>query len=111
MVSTYQIVVHEYNDSATGHVNIEFRIDGVTQGWYGANFNGIDFTEPGLSGGIFDQALAESNVTFDITGDGIAEKTGWLSKEDGFLALFYSDLNVSITGIVAQPPQDLVLAA
>lgn len=55
MVSTYQIVVHEYNDSTTGHVNIEFRINGVTQGWYGANFDGIAFTEPGLSGGIFDQ--------------------------------------------------------
>lgn len=56
-MSTYQIVVHEYNNSSTGHVNIEFRINGVTQGWYGADAAGFNVTEPGLSGGIYDQMI------------------------------------------------------
>lgn len=37
--------------------------------------------------GVRTIALPDSNVNFDITGDGLAERTAWLDKNDAFLVL------------------------
>lgn len=42
---------HQYTDSQTGHVNVEFFRDGASLGFYGANQDG--FNANGLKGGVF----------------------------------------------------------
>jgi Ca2+-binding RTX toxin-like protein len=42
------------------------------------------------NGHIDDIGLAGSSVYFDLTQDGIAEKTGWIAPEDGLLALDFN---------------------
>jgi Ca2+-binding RTX toxin-like protein len=37
--------------------------------------------------GIKLQSMADSGVYFDVDGDGVKERTGWISGEDGFLAI------------------------
>jgi len=37
--------------------------------------------------GIKTSSLADSNAMFDLDGDKFAEKTGWISKDDGLLAI------------------------
>jgi|GEM_PF-2710834 len=33
----YSVVFHQYTESNTGHVNVEFKVNGISQGFYGAN--------------------------------------------------------------------------
>ncbi|WGE70367.1 hypothetical protein NYR79_05740 [Actinobacillus equuli subsp. haemolyticus] len=51
----FHVILHEYKDTTVGHVNIEFLINGTRYSWLGANREGFNKSEPGLSGGIFDE--------------------------------------------------------
>lgn len=41
VLSNYEIVFHAYDNTTTGHVNIQFIHNGVSQGWYGSNLNKV----------------------------------------------------------------------
>lgn len=58
-MSTYQIVIHEYNDNnGVGHVNVEWRLDGVTYSWFGNNVLADPNASLGYNGGIVDETLS-----------------------------------------------------
>ena len=55
-LSNYQVVFHAYNNTAIGHVNIEFVRDGIRQGWYGSNIDNNNPIELGnIKGGIYEE--------------------------------------------------------
>ena len=68
--------IHQYKDSPTGHVNVEFFRDGVSQGYFGANQNGIGIN--GLRGGVFDEG--------DTSIERIQKNPGPHSYEDKFVS-------------------------
>lgn len=71
-----------YSDNVLGETKEHERIEELV--WSGvASPIVID-----LNGdGIHSLSMAESQVEFDVTGDTVAERTGWLGADDGFLVL------------------------
>lgn len=88
--------LHDYLRSQFGPASWDDYIDSFEQEWYdnGGSPIAIDLDGNGL-GTI---GLNQSNVFFDIAGDGTKRRTGWLNGADAFLSLD-ADRNGRIDGV------------